>query len=81
MKEPTSPDALKGLKAIRAAIAPIKVATGEKDSKRIEFVDHLHEYFLDPCVVKNGAYMAPSMPGFSIEIKPQSIADYTFKPD
>ena len=52
--------------------------TGEKDSKRIEFVDHLHEHFLDPCVVQDGAYMAPSQPGFSIEMKPQSIADYTF---
>ncbi|MFS4579771.1 L-fuconate dehydratase [Phaeobacter sp. C3_T13_0] len=54
--------------------------TGEKDSKRIEFVDHLHEHFVDPCVVQNGAYTAPSLPGFSIEMKPQSIADYTFRP-
>ncbi len=52
--------------------------TGEKDSKRIEFVDHLHEHFFDPCVVQNGAYVAPSRPGFSIEMKPQSIVDYTF---
>jgi L-fuconate dehydratase len=53
--------------------------TGEKDSKRIEFVDHLHEHFLDPCVVQNGAYTAPSQPGFSIEIKPQTLIDFTFK--
>lgn len=55
--------------------------TGEKDSKRIEFVDHLHEHFFDPCVVENGAYMAPSLPGFSIEMKPESIAEYTFRDD
>ena len=54
--------------------------TGKKDSKRIEYVDHLHEHFLEPCKVQNGAYMAPSLPGFSIEMKPQSIADYTFSP-
>lgn len=54
--------------------------TGEKDSKRIEFVDHLHEHFVDPCIVRNGAYMAPSMPGFSIEMKPESIVEYTFQP-
>lgn len=54
------------------------VITGEKDSKRIEFVDHLHEHFIDPCMVQNGAYLAPSLPGFSIQMKPQSIADYTF---
>ena len=152
MEEPTSPDDIAGHKAIREAITPIKIATGEmcqnrimfkqfitqgaidivqidscrmgglnevlavmlmaakydlpvwphaggvglceyvqhmsmidyiaisgeKDSKRIEFVDHLHEHFLDPCVVQNGAYMAPTLPGFSIQMKPISIADYTF---
>ena len=54
--------------------------TGEKDSKRIEFVDHLHEHFMDPCVVENGAYRAPSKPGFSIEMRPDSIATYRFQP-
>jgi L-fuconate dehydratase len=52
--------------------------SGEKDSKRIEFVDHLHEHFVDPCVVRNGAYMAPEKPGFSIEIKPETIEDFRF---
>ncbi len=54
--------------------------SGEKDSKRIEFVDHLHEHFIDPCVVKNGAYMAPDKPGFSIEMKPETIRDFRFLP-
>lgn len=154
MEEPTSPDDIAGHKAIRDAIAPIKVATGEmcqnrimfkqfikggaidivqidscrmgglnevlavmlmaakydlpvwphaggvglceyvqhmsmidyiaitgeKDSKRIEFVDHLHEHFLDPCVVQNGTYTAPTQPGFSIEIKPQTLVDFTYQP-
>jgi len=53
--------------------------SGVKDDRRIEFVDHLHEHFLDPCTVQGGAYMAPSKPGFSIEMKPQSIAEYTFQ--
>jgi len=52
--------------------------TGEKDSKRIEFVDHLHEHFVDPCVVENGAYKAPSAPGFSIQIKPETLRDFQF---
>lgn len=147
IEEPTSPDDVAGHKAIRDAIAPIKVATGEmcqnrilfkqfiaggaidivqidacrigglnevlavqlmaakyglpiwphaggvglceyvqhlsmidyvaisgeKDSKRIEFVDHLHEHFIDPCVVEDGAYQAPEAPGFSIEIKPETL--------
>ncbi len=54
--------------------------SGEKDSKRIEFVDHLHEHFVDPCVVTNGAYMAPTQPGFSIEMKADSIRRYQFVP-
>ncbi|MFK7764254.1 MAG: L-fuconate dehydratase [Roseobacter sp.] len=153
LEEPTSPDDISGHKAIRAAIAPIKVATGEmcqnrimfkqfikegaidivqidscrmgglnevlavmlmaakydlpvwphaggvglceyvqhmsmidyvaitgeKDTKRIEYVDHLHEHFIDPCVVHNGAYLAPQEPGFSIEIKPESLRAYRFE--
>jgi len=52
------------------------VISGEKDSKRIEFVDHLHGHFVDPCVVKNGAYLVPEKPGFSIEMKQASIAGF-----
>ena len=59
---------------------PDVAITGEKDSKRIEFVDHLHEHFVDPCVVENGAYRAPTKPGFSIEMKQDSIAAYHFQP-
>ena len=57
------------------------VISAEKNSKRIEFVDHLHEHFVDPCIVRNGAYMVPTKPGFSIEMKPESISQYTFKPE
>ncbi|MET3856994.1 L-fuconate dehydratase [Rhizobium sp. OAE497] len=53
--------------------------SGTKDGRVIEYVDHLHEHFLDPCDIRNAAYMPPSRPGFSIEMKAQSIADYTFR--
>ncbi len=53
--------------------------SGTKDGRVIEYVDHLHEHFLDPCDIRNAAYMPPSKPGFSIEMKAQSIADYTFE--
>ena len=33
-----------------------------------EFVDHLHEHFIDPCVVEDGAYVLPSQPGYSAEM-------------
>ncbi|PSL20169.1 L-fuconate dehydratase [Shimia abyssi] len=50
--------------------------TGEKDTKRIEYVDHLHEHFLTPCRVRNGAYMAPTEAGFSIQMKPDTLRDF-----
>ncbi|WP_353474928.1 L-fuconate dehydratase [Salipiger sp. H15] len=150
IEEPTSPDDILGHKAIREAIAPVRVATGEmcqnrvmfkqfiaagaidvvqidacrlgglnevfavqlmaakaglpvwphaggvglceyvqhlsmidyvavcgeKDDRRTEYVDHLHEHFTAPCVVRGGAYMAPSAPGFSIEIKEATRRDF-----
>ena len=154
IEEPTSPDDIAGHKAIREAIRPVKVATGEMCQNRIvfkqmiaggaidivqidscrmgglnevlavllmaakynlpvwphaggvglceyvqhlsmidyvavsgikvgrviEYVDHLHEHFLDPCRIENAAYMPPARPGFSIEMKPESIEAYTFQP-
>lgn len=153
IEEPTSPDDVSGHRAIRAAIAPVKVATGEmcqnrivfkqfikdgaidivqidacrigglnevlsvllmaakyglpvwphaggvglceyvqhlsmidylvvsgtKEGRVIEYVDHLHEHFVDPCLIQNAAYMPPQRPGFSIEMKPESIAANTFR--
>ncbi|MCL6705872.1 L-fuconate dehydratase [Pseudomonas sp. R2.Fl] len=153
IEEPTSPDDIAGHRAIRQAVAPVKVATGEmcqnriifkqmiaggaidivqidscrmgglnevlavllmaakyglpvwphaggvglceyvqhlsmidyiavsgtKEGRVIEFVDHLHEHFIDPCRIENAAYMPPSLPGFSIEMKPASIERYQFR--
>ncbi|PHR24284.1 MAG: fuconate dehydratase [Hoeflea sp.] len=154
IEEPTSPDDIAGHKAIRRAIAPVRVATGEMCQNRIifkqmimggaidvvqidacrmgglnevlavllmaakyelpvwphaggvglceyvqhlsmidfvavsgtmegrviEYVDHLHEHFVEPCIIRNAAYMPPASPGFSIEMKPSSIDRYTFTP-
>jgi L-fuconate dehydratase len=152
IEEPTSPDDILGHLAIKKAVSPIKVATGEHcqnrvmfkqflqsgaidicqvDSCRIggvnevlavmlmaakfnipvcphaggvglceyvqhlsmidyicisgtlenritEYVDHLHEHFVDPVIIKNGNYMPPQAPGYSIEIKKSSRESYTF---
>ncbi|MGZ2504925.1 L-fuconate dehydratase [Rhizobium leguminosarum] len=53
--------------------------SGTKKGRVIEYVDHLHEHFLDPCLIENAAYMPPTLPGFSIEMKPASISNYTFR--
>lgn len=153
IEEPTSPDDVSGHRAIREAIAPIKVATGEmcqnrilfkqfikdgaidivqidacrigglnevlsvlvmaakyglpvwphaggvglceyvqhlsmidylvvsgtKEGRVIEYVDHLHEHFVEPCEIRNAAYMPPKLPGFSIEMKAESIRGNEFR--
>ena len=52
--------------------------SGSLDHRRIEFVDHLHEHFIDPVAIRNAHYMPPDVPGFSISMKPESLADYAF---
>ncbi len=44
----------------------------------LEYVDHLHEHFLDPVNIRNGRYMPPSAPGYSIEMKPESLNEFEF---
>ena len=152
IEEPTSPDDILGHAAIRRAVAPIKVATGEAVQNRvvfkqllqaeaidimqidatrvagvnenianlllaakfgvpvvphaggvglcelvqhmamldfvaistemkgrsIEFVDHLHEHFVDPVVVTDGCYVAPSRPGFSSHIRRASLDEFRY---
>src|SRR5262249_836594 len=48
------------------------------DDRIAEFVDHLHEHFLDPCVIRNGRYLPPLAPGYSITMKPASREQYAW---
>jgi L-fuconate dehydratase len=48
------------------------------ENRVIEFVDHLHEHFIDPVTMSHGRYMPPSQPGYSIQMKPASLHDYQF---
>ncbi|GAA4577228.1 enolase C-terminal domain-like protein [Planotetraspora kaengkrachanensis] len=52
--------------------------SGSMDDRVIEYVDHLHEHFVTPVVIENGAYRAPLVPGFSATMRPESIAAYSF---
>lgn len=152
VEEPTSPDDVLGHAAIREAVAPVKVATGEHVQNRIvfkqllqagaidvlqidaarvggvnenlailllaakfgipvcphaggvglcelvqhlsmfdyvalsgttenrviEYVDHLHDHFIDPVAVRGGHYMAPTAPGFSATMRAESLAEFTY---
>ncbi len=48
------------------------------DDRIIEYVDHLHEHFVDPVVMRNGRYLPPTAPGYSITMKPASLAAHEF---
>ena len=53
--------------------------SGSREGRMIEYVDHLHEHFVTPTVIRGGSYMTPSTPGNGMEMKAGSIADYTWK--
>ena len=152
IEEPTSPDDVLGHAAIRQAIAPIRVATGEHCQNRmvfkqlmqaqaidfcqidscrlggvneilavllmaakfdipvcphaggvglceyvqhlsmfdyicvsaslenrvVEYVNHLHEHFIAPVHLHQGRYMPPLQPGYSIQMKPESLGNYQY---
>jgi L-fuconate dehydratase len=52
--------------------------SGTTQDRFIEYVDHLHEHFVDPAVVAGGRYVAPTMPGTSAEMHRQSVLDHQF---
>jgi L-fuconate dehydratase len=48
------------------------------EDRIIEFVDHLHEHFREPVKIQRGRYMPPDLPGYSIEMLPDSLSKYRF---
>ncbi|KAH7312201.1 L-galactonate dehydratase [Stachybotrys elegans] len=44
----------------------------------LEYVDHLHEHFFHPSVIKDGYYTTPTDPGYSVELKPESMDKFSF---
>jgi len=52
--------------------------TGHHPGRVVEFVDHLHEHFVNPTVVEKGRYIAPLGVGAGAEMKPHSISEYLY---
>jgi L-fuconate dehydratase len=52
--------------------------SGSLENRTCEFVDHLHEHFVHPVRVEGGRYLAPTTPGYSAEIKPDSLERFAF---
>jgi L-fuconate dehydratase len=48
------------------------------DNRVLEYVDHLHEHFHDPVVIRDGRYMAPTAPGYSIAMNEASLDDHEY---
>jgi L-fuconate dehydratase len=51
---------------------------GPAPDRVLEYVDHLHEHFTEPVRVSGGRYLAPTAPGFSATLRPESLRDYQF---
>ncbi|MBT2566168.1 L-fuconate dehydratase [Arthrobacter sp. ISL-85] len=52
--------------------------SGDLTGRVTEYVDHLHEHFVDPCIIRDGAYVVPSNPGYSAELKEQTLQEFAF---
>jgi L-fuconate dehydratase len=48
------------------------------ENRVLEYVDHLHEHFIEPVVIRNGRYMPPARPGYTIEMHADSLARFEF---
>ncbi|KAI9839204.1 MAG: L-galactonate dehydratase [Sarea resinae] len=44
----------------------------------LEYVDHLHEHFFHPAVITDGYYVTPTQPGYSVEMRPESMERFEF---
>ena len=52
--------------------------SGSLEDRLCEYAGHLHEHFLDPVTMRDGHYLPPTAPGYSITMKPESLAEYEF---
>jgi L-fuconate dehydratase len=60
------------------AVFDFVCVSGSLENRVVEWVDHLHEHFLDPAVVANGRYKVPDAAGYSIEMHPASLERFAF---
>jgi L-fuconate dehydratase len=60
------------------AIADFITISGSMNDRAIEYVDHLHEHFIEPVQIRAGRYLVPTAPGFSAEMRRESLERYRF---
>jgi len=52
--------------------------SGSLQDRVLEYVEHLHEHFLDPVRIRDGRYVAPQAPGYSITMRPESLHEFEY---
>ena len=52
--------------------------SGSIEDRVIEYVDHLHEHFLDPAEIRDGHYVAPVKPGFGAQMDAETLTDFRY---
>jgi L-fuconate dehydratase len=52
--------------------------SGSTENRVIEYVDHLHEHFVDPVGIRGGRYLAPNRPGYSAEMIPDTLFEHRY---
>lgn len=52
--------------------------SGSMEDRLLEYVDHLHEHFLDPVRIRQGRYLVPDAPGYGVSMKPDSLTAHRF---
>jgi L-fuconate dehydratase len=52
--------------------------SGQLEGRMIEYVDHLHEHFVSPVIMRGGHYVMPSAPGYGAEMWPESLRRFAY---
>jgi L-fuconate dehydratase len=60
------------------SIVDFVAVSGSLENRVTEYVDHLHEHFVDPCVVTGGHYVLPEQPGYSAQLVAGSVAEFAY---
>jgi L-fuconate dehydratase len=60
------------------AMSDFVAISGRMADRAIEYVDHLHEHFVDPVRIRAGHYLAPEVPGFSATMSEESLREHLF---
>jgi len=60
------------------AMADYVAISGSMEDRAIEYVDHLHEHFVDPVRIRHGRYLAPMKAGFSAQMVQASLTRFAY---